>query len=95
MPHLRGHKYLGPGTELKGQQPVDQDDYIAKEHDEAYARARTRSEVRAADRHAIHDFASNVVDTGNVHSALGALGLSVKYGIESIAGVLYPRVAGQ
>ncbi|KAL3214885.1 hypothetical protein MRX96_006976 [Rhipicephalus microplus] len=32
----KGHRYLGPGNPLRNRDPVDEDDGIAKSHDEAY-----------------------------------------------------------
>ena len=79
--HLPGHNYIGPGTNLedKTKEPVDVDDDIAREHDEAYNSADTIEQVRQADKHAIHDFVSDFIDTGNYHSAIGAVGLGVKH----------------
>lgn len=93
MPHLPGHKYLGPGTEDFSPEPVDLDDQIARVHDLAYAKAGTSGEVRAADKSAIRDFASDFLDGGNFHSAVGAIGLGAKHGLETIFGQQYPRMS--
>lgn len=37
---------------------------------------------------------SDIAETGNWHSLVGAGGLGVKYGIESVSGVLYLRMRG-
>ncbi|KAH8021836.1 hypothetical protein HPB51_018542 [Rhipicephalus microplus] len=36
MPLFSGHRYLGPGNPLRNGDPVDEDDGLAKSHDEAY-----------------------------------------------------------
>ena len=79
--HLPGHNYIGPGTNLddKSKYPVDLDDSIAKEHDEAYLEANSVDKVKQADKHAIHDFVSDFIDTGNPHSAIGSIGLGIKH----------------
>jgi hypothetical protein len=83
-----GHKYLGPGNPLDGAEPVDEDDRIAKEHDEAYDRARNREDVRLADERAIDSFARE----GSLHSVVGALGLGAKKAWEDVFGGTYPRM---
>lgn len=88
-----GHRYLGPGNSVYNGEPVDEDDRIAYRHDWAYERAESEADIRAADRAAISDFSKDFVATGNWHSALGSAGLSIKYGIESLTGVLYPNMA--
>lgn len=91
---LPGHHYIGPGNPLNGQEPVDRDDEIAKEHDEAYAKAKTSQDVFEADRTAIEKFGADYDTHGNLHSLLGKTGLSVKTAIEQKFGVIYPSVSG-
>lgn len=86
--HLPGHNYLGPGTEDFTKPPVDDDDRIARDHDHAYSVAKTNEDIRSADRRAIRDFAS----VGNWHGLVGAAGLGIKYGVESVIGVRYPQI---
>lgn len=88
MPVLPYHKYIGPGNSLNNGLPVDSDDLIALEHDQAYE--HNPNSVASADTHAIHDFIGDFQDNFNIHSAVGALGLSAKKGIESIIGQQYP-----
>lgn len=93
MPHLYGHKYLGPGSSLdKEEIPVDIDDFYALIHDIAYEVANNRDDIRQADRTAILDFLGNFIADSNWHSLLGSLGLATKYGIETVVGVLYPQI---
>lgn len=87
-----GHRYLGPGNPIENGDPVDEDDRIAQRHDIAYEDARTRGDVRRADRVAIRDFSRDLVRTGNWHSAVGAAGLGIKYAAETLVGVQYPRL---
>nr|QTE03823.1 MAG: VP [Motacilla cinerea parvoviridae sp.] len=94
MPVIPYHKYIGPGNSVHNGPPVDSDDSIALEHDLAYEK---NENIPEADRHAIHDFIGDWSDTGNIHSVVGALGLSAKRGVESLTGQLYPmpkRTAG-
>lgn len=92
MPHYPGHEYLGPGTDLKkAKAPVDADDAIARQHDIAYSKAKTSEEVRSADLLAIQQFGREAVNNLNPHAAIGAVGLGLKYGVESFTGVKYGK----
>lgn len=86
-----GHNYLGPGNPVVNGEPVDEDDRIAQRHDIAYDEATSDEHIRAADRSAIGHFAQDYFTTGNYHSAIGAIGLGIKYAGESVFGVQYPR----
>lgn len=77
-----GHRYLGPGNPLINGDPVDEDDRIAQQHDQAYSLARSDADVFAADRTSVRAFASDFGRTGNWHSALGAAGLGIKNVVE-------------
>lgn len=88
-----GHRYLGPGNSLNSGTPVDKDDEIAQQHDWAYEKATTSEDIRTADREAISQFTSDAIHNWNYHSAIGALGLSTKYAVESVTGVLYPSMS--
>lgn len=88
-----GHRYLGPGNPIVNGTPVDSDDNIARTHDQAYDDASSFDHVRTADRAAISDFASDTFANRNWHSAVGAVGLSVKYAVESVLGPVYPSRA--
>jgi len=88
------HKYLGPGNPTENGKPVDKADEIAKTHDEEYDRARTSQDIRQADRAAIGSFTGDFLEHGSVPSLVGAAGLGVKYGVESVTGVLYPGNIG-
>lgn len=89
---LPGHHYIGPGNPLNGQEPVDKDDEIAKEHDEAYVTAKTSQDVINADRTAIEKFGADYDTHGNWHSLLGKTGLQIKTAVEQKFGVIYPSV---
>lgn len=84
------HRYLGPGNPTSNGVPVDSDDFIAQQHDEAYDKATTFEEIQAADDRAIKDFAADAIQNKNFHSVIGAAGLSVKRSIEAIYGPIYP-----
>nr|QRQ90267.1 MAG: hypothetical protein 3 [Parvoviridae sp.] len=85
------HSYIGPGNDAySGAQAHDLDDHIAHDHDIAYHHAKTQEDVLDADKKAIHDFASDALENYNPHSAIGALGLGIKHGVENIIGVQYP-----
>lgn len=71
--------------------PVDEDDRIAQRHDIAYDASTSDEHIRSADRSAISEFAKDYFTTGNYHSAIGAVGLGIKYIGESVVGVQYPR----
>nr|QTE03789.1 MAG: structural protein [Emberiza spodocephala parvoviridae sp.] len=91
MPHLPGHKYLGPGSELNDEEPVDRDDEISLQHDQEYEKAESAQDIRNADDKAIGNFVQDLLSNFNPHSALGALGLGGKRIAESIAGIQYPN----
>lgn len=74
--------------------PVDEDDRIALLHDIKYNRTTSSADIRSADRQAIQLFYSDFAGHRNWHSAIGALGLDIKYLGESIFGVQYPRSFG-
>ena len=87
---LPDHKFLGPGNDDDDETPIDTDDIISKHHDSDYSKARTQEDVQIADDVAIEQFSKDVFETGNIHSALGAVGLGTKRVIERITGVKYP-----
>lgn len=92
--NLPGHHYIGPGNPLEGQIPVDKDDEIAKEHDEAYSKAKTSKDVIEADQKAIDRFKQDYKENGNLHSLAGQVGLQIKSAVERRIGVIYPSVSG-
>lgn len=85
-----GYKYLGPGNSLDKGAPVNYADEVAYEHDLKYDKARSSSEVREADRIAISKFYKGA-QQGNFGSSIGLVGLSSKYAVETLTGVLYPK----
>lgn len=91
---LPGHQFIGPGNVVKDQIPVDKDDEIAKEHDLAYQKAKTSSDVIKADHDAINKFDADYNINGNIHSKVGSIGLQLKTAIEQKFGVIYPSVSG-
>lgn len=97
---LPRHNYLGPGNTARAEgntlEPVDSDDLIAQEHDDAYHYAKTKEDVFAADKKAIHEFASDAWKNRNWHSAVGAVGLGIKHGVERLSDkVYYPSLPGE
>nr|QTE03801.1 MAG: structural protein [Phylloscopus inornatus ambidensovirus] len=91
--HLPGHEYVGPGTDLeKAGAPVDKDDQIAKEHDEAYAKAKVQSDIQEADSKAIGAFEDDFQETGNLHSKISSVLLGGKQAVEHYTGPIYPQV---
>lgn len=88
-----GHKYLGPGNDLDSGEPVDSDDLIAQEHDNAYELAECQEDVYRADEVAIFSFIIDWIKNKNWHSVLGALGISLKHCTEKLLNrVFYPRL---
>lgn len=87
---LPGHKYLGPGNTIDtGEEPIDNDDLLAFNHDHDYNKAKTVEEVRDADREHILNSIDDILK-GDIHSIISGAGIGAKYGIESITGVKYP-----
>ncbi|KAK9680350.1 Phospholipase A2-like domain [Popillia japonica] len=95
MPQLRYHKYLGPGNELSGEEPVDTDDAIALEHDSTYETAVSAKDILKADEHAILDFWDDFSTSGNWHSLVAAAGLTLKHEVEKQVGVIYPDMSSR
>lgn len=92
-----GHHYLGPGNKApidgNTNHPIDKDDEIAAKHDNAYSLAKTRSDVFNADFEAVKEFGKDFLNTGNYHSAIGAVGLGLKTGVERLTNrVFYPNL---
>jgi hypothetical protein len=87
---LLGHNYLGPGNNLVGQKPLDADDANSERHDIAYSNAHSQGDIEKADKEFIHDAISDVLETGNPHSILGALGIGIKAAAEKVVGPIYP-----
>ena len=84
------HRYIGPGNTVDDTVPHDKDDQIALEHDRDYEKVISKQAVQAADDVAIHHFLDDFIHSGNLHSGLGAAGLGIKRGFETVAGVQYP-----
>lgn len=88
-----GHKYLGPGNPLNNGTPVDSADRIAEKHDWAYHFASSAEDIFSADAIAIKEFFKDSVSSFSLPSLVGAVGLSVKTGVEHIVGSpLYPSM---
>lgn len=92
--NLPGHKYIGPGNKLDRGTPVDEDDIIAQEHDQAYENAKSVGDVQKADDKAFNDFLTDWIENGNVHSLIGAIGIKGKAYVEKLTGHLYPDITG-
>ncbi|KAF6208508.1 hypothetical protein GE061_016966 [Apolygus lucorum] len=60
------------------------------EHDFEYDRAKRAGDIRRADRKAILGFAADAITNGSPAALVGAVGISAKYAVESLTGVLYP-----
>ena len=86
---LPGTNYIGPGNALDNGEPTNEADAVARTHDYAYEYARTEDDIIQADAAAISDFAQ----VGGIYGYAGAIGLSIKSGVESLTGgVIYPRM---
>lgn len=80
--HFPYHNYLGPGSDNFKQQPVDEDDAIARLHDLDYNKANSDRDIFKADKEARNEFFGSFVHSGNVHSLIGGIGLGAKNLIE-------------
>lgn len=80
--HFPYHNYLGPGSDNFNQQPVDEDDAIARSHDLDYDKASSDNDIFKADKQARDEFFTSFVHSGNVHSLIGGLGLGAKNLVE-------------
>ncbi|KAJ8868640.1 hypothetical protein PR048_030179 [Dryococelus australis] len=70
----------GGGNPVNNGDPVDEDDCIARDHDIAYDCATTSEEVGEA----VSKFTSDFIHNENFHSTIGAAGLGINYGLESL-----------
>nr|QOD39455.1 ORF1 [uncultured densovirus]QUS52540.1 VP2 [Mute swan feces associated ambidensovirus 4] len=84
------HRFIGPGNDISDTVPVDEDDAIARDHDIDYSKAKTQKDIQRADDIAINRFSTDFVNTGNIHSAIGAAGIGLKRVVEAGIGVQYP-----
>jgi len=86
---LPGYHYLGPGNPLPNGPDVNSAYSVAHKHDIEYANATSDADIRKSDLKAIKEF----VKTGYLGGFAGAAGLSAKYAVESLTGVLYPNMS--
>jgi hypothetical protein len=88
-----GHKYLGPGNKLNAGLPIDTDDFIAQQHDQAYENAIDKEDIYHTDENAVFAFIIDWIKNKNWHSAVGALGLGLKHLTEVSSGkIFYPKL---
>lgn len=80
--HFPYHNYLGPGSDNFNQQPVDEDDAIARSHDLNYNKVNSNSDIFKADKEARDEFFTSFVHNKNIHSLIGGIGLGAKNLIE-------------
>lgn len=95
MPIFRNHIYFGIGNPISDDPPFDRDDEIARDHDIAYCSAKTFDDIKEADCKAIREFGNDLMETGNWHSLVGVVALSVKTAAErAICHPIYPWKPG-
>lgn len=95
-----GYKYLGPGNSLNRGTPNNNIDEDAKEHDEAYNKAKTSQEVSEADKKFISKAGDHIVNSINqkesisntIGGVIGAVGIGLKSAVEKHTGVIYPSI---
>lgn len=95
-----GYKYLGPGNSLNRGKPNNNIDADAKEHDEAYDKAKTKQEVSQADKRFLSKAGDHLVNAINqkesisntVGAAIGVAGIGLKSAIEKYTDVIYPSI---
>ncbi|KAL5289595.1 hypothetical protein ACFFRR_009580 [Megaselia abdita] len=84
-----GKNYLGPGNPINSGEPVDDVDWDAYIYDLEYELADTKENIREADREAISNFIDDFKNNGQISEVSAIIGLSLKYGFESVFGVRY------
>lgn len=83
------HHFLGPGNDaFEEEEPVDEDDRIARTHDLLYE--VSADDVSAADELAVDQFFEDFSTTGNWHSLIGGVGIQAKRSFEGVFGQQYP-----
>lgn len=91
---LPGSNYIGPGNPLENGPPLTFTDYLAKQHDYAYANAKHSNDVFDADAKFLEDTKTNFLFNGNpiekAQSAIGHVGILAKNTYEKHFGVKYP-----
>ena len=94
MPVLPGSNYIGPGNTLNSGNPTNQFDLIAFSHDNQYNNAESESDIIQADKEFLKSAYESVPFNAleSVHKYVSLFGIGVKYNIESLTGVLYPKL---
>lgn len=89
---LPGSEYIGPGNPIPISAAKNPSEQIAKDHDLAYANAKTHSDVQSADKDAYTRFRDEHHKSGSYYAKIGQLGLQAKAAVEKVIGVQYPRL---
>lgn len=90
MALVPGYHYLGPGNPINNGEPVNKYDQIAQEHDLAYSKATTPSEIYEADKIAIEKFSKELEKNPLFGGYAGKFGLELKAALENNHFSLYP-----
>ena len=94
MPVLPGSNYIGPGNTLNSGNPTNQFDLITFSHDNQYNNAESDSDIIQADKEflksAYESVPCNTLES--IHKYVSLFGIGVKYNVESLTGVLYPKL---
>lgn len=95
--NLPFHRYFGPGNSDDEGEPTNYNDYIAKEHDKAYGKAKNKKEIFNADKKSSNDFLTNIFSTNfdisqSIPAFIGYSGLKIKNKVEEfIDDTIYPN----
>ncbi|CAD7002154.1 unnamed protein product [Ceratitis capitata] len=85
------HNYLGPANTIyKDDEPMDEADLDAYFHDLEYELASSDQDIRDTDREAKNNFICDFKKDYSFAEFTGIVGLSLKYGFESVFGVVHP-----
>lgn len=85
---------MGPGNDIFDEEEVvNSADFVAYMHDLEYELANSPKDIRQAEREAISSFIKDFKQSGRVADLAGVIGLGLKYGVESVFGVKYPKMS--
>ena len=94
MPVLPGSNYIGPGNSLDSGVPTNAIDFNALVHDTDYSNAKSASDIREADQRFLISNYNTIPKNGLeiFHKYVSIAGIGIKYGVESLTGIIYPSL---
>ena len=94
MPVHPGSNYIGPGNSLDSGVPTNSIGLNALIHDTEYSNAKSANDIREADERFLIANYNTIPRSGleSFHKYVSIAGIGIKYGVESITGIIYPSL---